>query len=48
MPEINRHGILHFATHAHVATGAAQLSAVLLVDFRHPHFWAPFIHLGIP
>ena len=18
------------------------------VDFRHPHFWAPFIHLGIP
>lgn len=19
-----------------------------LADFRHPHFWAPFIHLGIP
>ena len=32
VPEINRHGILHFATHAHVATGAAQLSAVLLAD----------------
>jgi CHAT domain-containing protein len=32
VPEISRHGILHFATHAHVAAGAAQLSAVLLAD----------------
>ena len=32
LPEISRHRILHFATHAHVTAGAAQLSAMLLAE----------------
>lgn len=30
VPEITRHRVVHFASHAHVAAGAPQLSAVLL------------------